>query len=160
MSKSKPDSKINRSLTQLRLPTEFDFDARNLSLACKRWKDEVDLYMDSAMVGKTEGTKIKLLLYMVGSKGREIYDTLPFEQHPEERSFKDVMDAFSNYCDPKKNETVERYKFFSRVQEAGETLEKFITDVKILAATCNFEELNDSLIRDRIICGLNDSKLR
>ena len=150
MSKSKPDREINRSLTQLRPPTEFDFDVRNLSLAWKRWKDEVDLYMDLAMVGKTEGTKIKLLLYMVGSKGREIYDTLPFEKLPEERSFKDVMDAFSNYCD---------YKFFSRVQEAGKTLEKFITDVKILAATCNFEELKDSLIRDRIICGLNDSKI-
>ena len=143
MSKSKPDSEINSSLTQLRPPTEFDFDARNLSLAWKRWKDKVDLYMDLVPSVFPTMAKIKLLLYMVGSKGREIYDTLPFEQHPEERSFKDDMDAFSNCCDPRKNETVERYKFFSRVQEVGEALEKFITDVKILAATCNFEELKD-----------------
>ena len=72
----------------------------------------------------------------------------------------DVLTAFSNYCDPKKNETVERYKFFTRVQVVGETLDKFITDVKLLAATCNFEQLKESLIRDRIICGMNDSKLR
>ena len=55
---------------------------------------------------------------------------------------------------------VERYKFFTRVQEAGETLDKFITDVRILAATCNFEQLKESLIRDQIICGMTDSKLR
>ena len=41
-----------------------------------------------------------------------------------------IVEAFLNYCDTKKNETVERYKFFTRVQEAGETLDKFITDVK------------------------------
>ena len=46
------------------------------------------------------------------------------------------------------------------MQEARETLDKFITDVKILAATCNLEQLKESLIRDRIICGMTDSKLR
>ena len=60
---------------------------------------------------------------------------------------------------PKKNDTVERYKLFTRVQEAGETLDKFIADVKILAATCNFKQLKESLIRDQIICGMTDSKL-
>ena len=39
-------------------------------------------------------------------------------------------------------------------------MDKFITHVKILAATCNFEQLKESLIRDRIICGMTDSKLR
>ena len=55
---------------------------------------------------------------------------------------------------------IERHKFFTRVQEVGETLDKFITDVKILVATCNFEQLKESFIRDRIICDATDSKLR
>ena len=61
------------------------------------------------------------------------------------------MDAFDKHCNPKKNETVERYKFFSRFQNPGESLEKFITDLKLLATTCNFGDLKDSLVRDRII---------
>ena len=73
--------------------------------------------MELAMVGKKEETIVKLFLYIVGSQGREIYETLSFDQEPKERSFKDIVEAFSNYCDPKKNETVERYKFFTRVQE-------------------------------------------
>ena len=60
----------------------------------------------------------------------------------------------------RKNETVERYKFFSRFQNPGESLEKFITDLKLLATTCNFGDLKDSLVRDRIICGIQDKQLR
>ena len=94
--------------------------------------------MDLAMDGREEKTKVKLFLYTIGNQGREIYDTLPFSRGPTERSLKDVIDAFETHCNPKKNETVERYKFFTRVQEEGEPLEKFIVDLKILASTCNF----------------------
>lgn len=153
-------SEISRPISQLKPPAEFDFDSINVAHSWKRWRNEVELYMELAMVGKNEETKVKLFLYIVGNQGREIYETLSFDQEPEERSLKCVIEAFSNYCDPKKNETVERYKFFTRIQEVGESLDKFITDIKILAATCNFEQLKESLIRDRIICGMTDSKLR
>jgi len=59
----------------------------------------------------------------------------------------------------KKNETVERYKFFSHFQNPGKLLEKFITDLKLLATACNFGDLKDSLVRDRIICGIQDKQL-
>ena len=60
---------------------------------------------------------------------------------------KQVMDVFDKHCNPKKNETEhERYKFFSRFQNPGESLEKFITDPKLLATTCNFGDLKDSLV--------------
>ena len=128
--------------------------------AWKRWKEEITLCMDLAMEGRDEKTKVKLFLYIIGTQGRKIYDTLPFVNEPSERSLKDVIDAFEAHCNPKKNETVERYKFFTRAQEEGEPIEKFIVDLKILASTCNFSTLRDSLVRDRIVCGIRDSKLR
>ena len=45
------------------------------------------------------------------------------------------MNAFEEHCNPKKNETVERYKLFTRIQEEGESIEKFETDLKLLATT-------------------------
>ena len=75
-------------------------------------------------------------------------------------SLQDVMNAFEEHCNLKKNETVERYKFFTRIQEEGESIKKFVTDLKLLAATCNFGTLHDSLLRDRIICGIRNSALR
>ena len=104
--------------------------------------------MDLAMVGRDEKTKVKLFLYIIGNQGREIYDTLPFSRSPTEHSLEDVINAFEAHCNLKKNETVERYKFFTRVQEEGELLEKFIVDLKILASTCNFSTLWESLVHD------------
>ena len=46
------------------------------------------------------------------------------------------------------------------MQEKGKPLEKFIVDLRILASTCNFSTLRESLVRDRIVCGTRDSKLR
>ena len=68
------------------------------------------------------------------------------------------MNTFEEHCNPKKNVTVERYKFITRIQE-GESIEKFVTDLKLLAATCNFGMLHDSLIRYRIIRGIRNSML-
>ena len=72
--------------------------------------------MDLAMEGREESTKVKLFLYIIGSQGREIYDTAPFTIDPGKRTLKDAIDAFEAHCNPKKNETVERYKFFTRLQ--------------------------------------------
>eukprot|EP00057_Strongylocentrotus_purpuratus_P002379 XP_003724411.1 PREDICTED: uncharacterized protein LOC100889241 [Strongylocentrotus purpuratus] len=43
-----------------------------------------------------------------------------------------------------------------RQQVGGETLEQYVTELKLLAANCNFNDLRDSLIRDRIIFGIQD----
>lgn len=47
-----------------------------------------------------------------------------------------------------------------RKQEPDETIETFITDLKTLAANCNYGEIVDSLVRDRILCGFIGSQLR
>ena len=98
------------------------------------------------MVGKDKKTKVNLFRYIIGSKGQEIYEALQSEQEPNERTLKDVIAAFEEHSNPKKNETVERYKFFTRVQEEGESIETFVTDLKLLATTCNFGTLQDLLV--------------
>ena len=152
-----PSGRREDRITQLKPPASLDFYAINLADSWKRWRQEVELYMDLAM---KESMKVKLFLYLLWSRGREIYSTMTFEAPVHERNLKQVMDAFDRHCNPKKNETVERYKFFSRFQNPRESLENFITDLKLLATTCNFGVLKDSLVRDRIICGIQDKQLR
>ena len=61
---------------------------------------------------------------------------------------------------PRKNVTVERHMFFSRNQGEGESFDTFITDLKLKAKTCEFENLTESLIKDRIVAGVNNEYLR
>ena len=148
----------------------MDFNAKNLSQTWKTWKEEVLLYIDISMDKKPEPQKVKLLLYLLGRKGREIHSTMRIQTTDEHGNKVDVeeknitvkliLSEFDKHCDPKKNETVERYKFYSRNQQPGDTFDKFLAEVRILADTCNFGALRDSMIRDRIICGVSDSGLR
>lgn len=71
-----------------------------------------------------------------------------------------ILAEFDKRCDPKKNETVERFQFYRRSQQAGDTFNKFLAEIRIFADTCHFGALKDSMIRDRIICGVSDSGLR
>lgn len=38
--------------------------------------------------------------------------------------------------------------------------ETYVADLRMLLSTCNFGQIRDSLIRDRIVCSINDSGLR
>ena len=53
-----------------------------------------------------------------------------------------------------------RYKFFIYKQKEGENFDDFVTQLKKLSADCEFGELKDSLIRDVIIIGVSDNRLR
>ena len=83
-------------ITQLKPPAQLDFDVTNLADSWKRWKQELELYMDLAMCKKDEATEVKLFLYLIGSQGREIYDTMAFEAPASERSLSQVLVALAS----------------------------------------------------------------
>lgn len=147
-------------MDKLRAPDKFNFDAGNLADAWTKQKEESNIYIDLTMEDDNEPGQVKLFLYLNGTRGREIYETMTFGNEPANRTLLIVTEAFDNYCNPKRNETVERYRFNMRNQYQDETLDKYVTELKILASTCSYGVLHDSLMRDRLICGINDSNLR
>lgn len=53
-----------------------------------------------------------------------------------------------------------RFRFYNRYQRTSETFQQFVSDVQELAKMCRFQNQEESLIRDRIIFGVNDIRLR
>ena len=54
---------------------------------------------------------------------------------------------------------IEHTKFNKRSQLPDEPVEQFITSLYNLAADCDFGELKDKLIRDRIVVRIRDALL-
>jgi hypothetical protein len=50
--------------------------------------------------------------------------------------------------------------FNRRNQQEGERIDHFVSELKRLALTCDFDSLKDSLIRDRIVGGVLSDNLR
>ena len=67
---------------------------------------------------------------------------------------------FRDICNPQSNRTMERCKLHSRNQKQGESIESFISNLRIKAKNCHFGDLTDELICDRIMCGINSDSLR
>ena len=148
------------ALERLTPPGKIKFNTKNISEDWRKWREEFELYASLSLKDEEDKAKLQLLKYLIGADGREIYSTLKIDKEEKDGGLKDVLDAFDTYCRPKCNETVERFRFNVRKQEPGETIETFITDLKTLAANCNYGEIADSLVRDRIVCGILDVHLR
>ncbi len=67
---------------------------------------------------------------------------------------------FEAFCIPKRNVTYERHRFFMCMQRSGETIDQYVTELRHRSKTCEFGELTDSPIKDRIVCGIPDNGLR
>lgn len=92
----------------------------------------------------------------MGDKSREHYRQLSSD---ETQNFNIVTLKFNNYFKGNMNITYERARFNLRCQVKGESVEPFITDLHIRAKNCNFGDLHEELIHDRIVVGCIDSKL-
>ena len=55
---------------------------------------------------------------------------------------------------------IERLKFYQRNQKEDEVADDFITDVRKLSLTCEFGEFKDQAVRDRVVFGLKDQKVK
>ena len=64
------------------------------------------------------------------------------------------------YCKPKQNITVERYRFNTHIQESSEIIDQYVTELKLIAKNCGYGELEDQLIRDRIVCGIKSETVK
>ena len=50
--------------------------------------------------------------------------------------------------------------FNTRNQHDDETIDQYVTDLKKKAQTCEFQDLKDGLLQDRIVCGIRCDKTR
>ena len=78
--------------------------------------------------------------------------------HP--KTYADVMNKFIDYCMPKKNLVYERFVFNTCNQNQGQTIDGYVTELRTKAQSCEYDELKDSLIKDRIVVGTNSTKLQ
>ena len=50
------------------------------------------------------------------------------------------------------NMTIEHYHFNTRVQGRQETLEQYMTELRLITKNCIFGELESKLVRDQLVC--------
>ena len=98
------------------------------------------------------------LLYCLGEEADDVLTSTNITAE-NRKKFADVLQKFDEFFKVRKNVIFERVRFNQRSQGETETAEQFITSLYSLAADCEFGELKEQLIRDRIVVGIRDSSL-
>ena len=143
----------------LKPPPPLSFKG-NIAENWKKWIRKFENYLDATETdGKADKIKVAVLIHAIGEEAVEKYET--FDLTDEERKvYASVKKAFEDYCVPKTNESINRHLFFQRRQKKDESFDVFLTELKKLSLDCNFDTLKDGLLRDQIIAGIRDTKLK
>lgn len=140
-------------------PTPLKLDG-NIAENWKRFKRSFDTFMVATEYNtKTDDKRIALFLNVLGEDGNDAYDT--FNLSVDERAvYATVIKSFNDFCKPKTNEVYERFVFYQRSQKNGEPFDTFLLDIRQLVKTCEFGEMEDAMLRDRIVMGVTNKKLQ
>ncbi len=132
----------------------------NIADNWKKFKQRFQIYLEASGASEKEDkTKACLFLHVIGEDALDVYNNFDFTAGDELKLDK-ILQKFDDYCTPKKNTTYERHKFFTCGQKPGETIDQYVNELRTKAKSCEFGDLADSLITDRVICGIPSDNLR
>lgn len=143
-----------------KVPAELKLDGDK----AKEWKffvQKLDIFMQaSKMQEESEQYKCAVLLNCVGDKALQIYNTFEYSAGEDRSKFSVVKKKFEEFFVPSINETYERYIFFVRDMKQNETVDEYITELRRLSENCKFGTLCESLIKDRLVLGIQDKNVK
>ena len=150
-----PDNNDHKPAHYLPPPKPMDLKG-NLSENWKSFEEAWDNWIIATKVNKEDETVVKAtLLSVLGKETVEIQKNLPIQ----DRTYKNIIAALKTHFNPQKNITYERY-VFNTCNQGDELTDMYVNKLRKLASTCDFGDLKDSLIRDRIVVGIRDTNVR
>lgn len=146
-------------MEQLKPPNSLSLEG-NLAENWKTWIQKLELYLVASGISeKSQKVRCATFLHVAGDEAIKVYNTMEFGED-EEEDIEVLKERFRVYCEPRKNITYLRHMFFTRAQGRNESIDAYVTDLKNKAKDCEFGQLSDSLIRDRVVCGVDNAQVR
>jgi len=128
-------------------PGQDDFEA---------WIEVVDSYLLANDIDKTKTPEkaAAILISCIGLPSYTLLKSLIAPKDPAKEKFENIVHVLLSHYKPAPKALAERYKFYCRRQHPGETANVFLSELRTLAVTCKFGDLNTAL-RDQFIFGLS-----
>ena len=138
---------------RLQPPSPFDFKTPD---EWPRWKRRFEQFrLASGLAGKSDDRQVSTLLYCMGEKAEDILTSNNIAE-AYRRKYSAVIKQYDDFFQVRKNVIFERARFNRRCQAVGKSVEQFITSLYTLAENCDYGDLQDQMIRNRIVVGIRD----
>ena len=133
------------------------FDASN-----GNWVEYVEVLEQYFIANSIEdaGKKKGIFLTVIGSETYRLLRNLLAPTKPADKTLGQLVEALKNHLNPKPLVIAERYKFYHRCQNQGESLKDFLAEVRRMTEHGEFQNFLEEAIRDRFVCGMHMSNIR
>lgn len=145
-----------------RFVKKLDLTSSNLATSWRTFKAQFEVVKIAKKFGDmSEEEQIANVLLLMGSDCLPIYSQFTFSDTVEDQKKKlvNVIAMFDRHFEPVKNTIFERVKF-NEMKQGDMSIHQFITELQSQADNCEYGQMKDQLIRDRIVVGVSDKKLR
>ena len=122
----------------------FDY-ASNKSNAGPMWERWVSR-LENLYVGlkiENDDRRRALLLHYAGESVYDIYDA---EKGATEATYAATQQVLTTYFEPKKNKQMDVYKFRSYKQKECQSLDECVTELRKLAKSCKFANVDNAIL--------------
>ncbi|XP_028304146.1 uncharacterized protein K02A2.6-like [Gouania willdenowi] len=107
-----------------------------------------------------EGRKRSILLSVCGAKTYRLIRNLATPRKPGDLSFRELVTLVQEHHNPKPSVIVQRFKFHTHSRRAGVSVAAFVAELRQLSEFCEFGPVLDDMLRDRLVCGINDDGMQ
>ena len=112
------------------------------------------------LADKDPTVQVATLIMSLGEDALEVLETLPYSKPEDRKDLQATLTLLEKHFAGETNVTYERFLFFKRDQLPNESFTEYLTGLRALASSCEFAQLQEDLIRDRIVCGLRDESVQ
>ena len=109
---------------------------------------------------KDANKKAAILLSSCGVNTYTIIWNLLAPDLPSTKSFDEIVAAAGKHFNPKPSSIVQQFQFNSRSRKEGESVADFVAQLKQLSEHCQFGDSLNDMLRNRIVCGINDQRIQ
>ena len=144
------------------IPVPEPMNCKHSDLVCQwqYFKESWEIYETATeLVSKDQEIRCATLKVCMGKDCLSVLKHLDMTEE-DRKTTKGILEALETYFKPQKNVVYERYVFFTCDQQATESVDQYITKLKELASSCDFGNLNEEMIRDRLVLGCVNPHVR
>jgi len=143
------------------VPPKFVPTEKNVCAAWRSFKEELENYFIAADLSGVSGRrKVAILLYTMGSKYKDIFETFTFANADEKKNFNLVKEKFDNYFEPKKVTKLYMKQFDTCTQLETESVGEYVSRLRGIAQYCDFGTTLENQLCKQISVGVKYNELR
>lgn len=145
-------------MASIRLDPPEQFNFKNLD-DWPRWKRRFEQFRNvSGLAGESELRQVSTLLYCLGEAADDVLTSTNIGED-DRKKYAPVMAKLDDFFKVRRNVIFEHVRFNRRNQLEGESAEEYITILYSLIETCDYGDLKEVMLRDRLVVGIRDAAM-